>query len=294
MKVLLVPLYPKKHDAKKRLPNLALMKIAAWHLSLGDQVSFDEQNPNVAYFSSPFKLAHFQAPLLPADCWVEMGGYGFNDRRLPDAVEHTMPAYELFGIDYSLGHTTMGCIRNCWFCVVPQMEGSMRTASPIEEFHCPSHKKVVLLDNNILALPAWFKRNAEYIIEQKLVINITQGIDIRLVSETNAQLLAEIKHEGRIHLAFDSWSYADEVVAGIQKLLDAGIKRYQLICYCLGVPGKFDDCKKRVDHIISWGIDPFVMLLDGSKADRQLMRLARWCNRPAIRKTSRFEEYRRL
>ncbi len=293
MKVLIVPLYPKKHDAKKRLPNLALMKIAAWHIAKGDEVSFDEQAPDIAYFSSAFRLNHFQMPLLPASCKIEMGGYGFNDRKLDDEIEHTMPAYAFFHVDFSLGFTTRGCENACWFCIVPRMEGAIRPASDITEFHHPDHKRIVLLDNNILALPSRFKATAEYIVEHNLTVNITQGIDIRRVNEENAQLLYEMRHEGRLHFALDSSATREIADKNIQILLDAGIKKHDLICYCLGVPGKFDDCKARVDHVADLGIDPFVMILDGSRADRQLCRLARWCNRPMIRKSSPFEEYKR-
>ena len=47
----------------------------------------------------------------------------------------------------------------------------------IEQFHDPKHKKVVLLDNNILALKDWFKENMEYIKDHDLEVDFNQGLD---------------------------------------------------------------------------------------------------------------------
>jgi len=54
MKVLLV-------DVDSRIPNLALMKISAWHKSQGDETGFAIENPDMVYISCVFKKNADQA-----------------------------------------------------------------------------------------------------------------------------------------------------------------------------------------------------------------------------------------
>lgn len=54
MKVLLV-------DVDSKIPNLALMKISAWHKLNGDDVGFNIENPDKVYISCIFKKNAGQA-----------------------------------------------------------------------------------------------------------------------------------------------------------------------------------------------------------------------------------------
>ena len=125
MKVRLVPLGCK-------IANLALMKLSAFHRARGDEVSLDEPNPDKVYVSSPFsKYKGIDYSHMFPDAEIEYGGYGFNSRQLPYEIEHTMPDYPIFNCDHSMGFTTRGCFRNCWFCIVPKFEGMIRKNSPM-------------------------------------------------------------------------------------------------------------------------------------------------------------------
>ncbi|MBU0846448.1 hypothetical protein KKH23_04610, partial [Patescibacteria group bacterium] len=112
---------------------------------------------------------------------------------------NSMPDYSIFNCDHSLGFTTRGCFRNCWFCIVTKMEGMIRKNSPIEEFHNPNHDTVELLDNNILYFEDWFMKNTNYLIKHDLKV-IENGIDIRLVNKKNAERLHELNVKSdRLH-----------------------------------------------------------------------------------------------
>jgi hypothetical protein len=93
-----------------KLGNLALMKISAWHKRQGDEVGFDISDPDKVYISCFFKwnkpLALGIAKMF--DCEVEVGGYGINSMKLPDEVEHIMPDYSLYGIQYSMKLCELG------------------------------------------------------------------------------------------------------------------------------------------------------------------------------------------
>lgn len=60
----------------------------------------------------------------------------------------------------------------------------------------------------------------------------------------------------------------------------------------------FDEDMHRVYTLIGYGVNPFVMVYrgqDGSEpGDRRLKHLARWANRPALRKAASWEEYARV
>lgn len=290
MKIRLISLSP------TGFPNLALMKISAFHRARGDEVSVDEPDPGKVYVSSPFsqyKGVCDYSKMFP-DAEIEYGGYGFSNVKLPDHIEHLMPDYSIFNCDRSIGFTTRGCIRNCWFCQVPKKEGNIRINSPIQEFHHPDHDTVVLLDNNILYFNDWFMQNTDYILKEDLKVEIESGIDMRLVTDANAERLKELKHAGRLHFAFDDLAYEQDVRRGIEILEKAGFKPRALTCYVLAWPGGFDDAWRRCEIIWKeYGIDPFVQIYNNSWKDPSIRRLARWCNRPQIRKSCEFSEYKR-
>ena len=131
MKVRLISL-----PEKTKIANLALMKLSAWHKQRGDHVIIDEPDPDLVYISSPFKSAnkHNDYQQMFPGAKIEYGSYGFNDKKLPDKIEHTMPDYSIFNVPYSMGYTTRGCIRSCPFCIVPKMEGSIKKHSHPSEF----------------------------------------------------------------------------------------------------------------------------------------------------------------
>jgi len=271
------------------------MKLSAYHKAQGDTVSLDEPEPDLVYVSSPFsqyKNACDYSKMFPG-AKIEYGGYGFNNVKLPDNIEHLMPDYSIFNCNHSMGFTTRGCIRNCWFCQVPKKEGQIRINSPVQEFHHPDHDTVLLLDNNILYFNDWFMQNTDYIVKEDMKVEIESGIDMRLVNDANAERLKELKHAGRLHFAFDDLSYEKEVRRGIEILEEAGFKPRYLMCYILAWPGGFDDAWKRLEIIWEdYQIDPFVQIYNNSRKDKLIRKLARWCNKPQLRKSCEFSEYR--
>lgn len=64
-----------------------------------------------------------------------------------------MPPFYREGEDTAYGFLTRGCIRDCWFCKVPKFEGALRASGWTIQEIVGSFKKVVLMDNNLLAYP---------------------------------------------------------------------------------------------------------------------------------------------
>lgn len=170
-----------------RIINLPLAKLSAYHKARGDQVFLNRcGNPDLTYVSCIFTWNRGKTTFYPE---AIVGGTGVNlETNLPHEIEHIMPDYDLYGCDYSLGFTSRGCIRNCPWCVVPRKEGWIHDTAPLSEFVHPKHKKVMLLDGNLLATPS-AKRTLEELAEKRLKVCFNQGLDIRLVTDEIAKIL---------------------------------------------------------------------------------------------------------
>jgi len=270
------------------------MKLSNYHKHLGDEVFFKEPcSPDKVYVSCIFEKNRAGAlgSVLLFNCPVEVGGSGISlVTTLPPEVEHDMPDYDLYGTDYSLGFTSRGCIRSCPFCIVPKKEGPIRNNASISEFLDSRHEKVILLDNNFLASPRW-KENLKFLRENGLKVNFNQGLDIRLVDEENASLLAETDYWNKsfkcrfLHFAWDLMDYESEVRKGIKVLNNAGIKGRNLMFYMLcGFNTSFRQDLYRFKVLRDLGVDPFVMVYNNRRDLPIIRHFARWVNKRVYKK----------
>lgn len=246
-------------------PNLALMKLSAWHKRGGDTVWLDDfpdgSRVDRVYIACVFQWNREKA-LKEARWWREMGidvvlgGYPLNKTRvLPDEIEHIMPDYSLYDLDYSIGFASRGCFRGCEFCIVSEKEGNrvVHNAS-IHEFLHPDHSILRLLDNNILGSPKW-KFTFDEILDAKVGVEFNQGIDIRLVNEDNAKYLGEIPVYKSLKIAFDKTDYKEELINGVGLLIEHGVKVSALQCYTLvGYNTSFDEDMERLAILRDLGV----------------------------------------
>ena len=127
------------------------MKISAWHkakgamvkliklnLKRGEQINFGCTLPDKVYASIVFKKNKHALDYLHStysDIAIEIGGSGYDLKtELPDYIENMKPDYSLYpDCDYSIGFSSRGCFRKCFFCVVDKKEGKFRrTQHPSE------------------------------------------------------------------------------------------------------------------------------------------------------------------
>ena len=137
-------------------PNLALMKISAWHKERGDHVEwwnglkhYDRVYQAKVFDESYTKDNEF---VIQADEIIK-GGTGYDlDNKLPNEIEHIMPDYLLYGIsDTAYGFLTRGCPRHCKFCIVGDKEGLVsHKVADLSEFW-NGQKNIEILDPNLLA-----------------------------------------------------------------------------------------------------------------------------------------------
>lgn len=245
---------------RRPFPNLALMKLSAYHKARGDEVylNFPLCLPDIEYASCVFSWNRVEVSRLQNGALV--GGSGIDLKaELPFEIEHIMPDYSLYpNTNFSMGFTSRGCIRNCPFCLVPQKEGHIKAWASVREFFNPLFKRLLLLDNNLFAAGNC-EDTLNDLIELQVETDFNQGLDIRLLTDKLVDYLKGIKT--RVYrFAFDDIAYEKQVRQGIGLLLKAGISPRKLAFYVLVGFKKDDEAIERVKLLQSYGVDIYPML----------------------------------
>ena len=214
-----------------------------------------------------------------------------------DDIEHIMPDYSLYNItDTAYGFLTRGCPRHCPFCIVAAKEGahSYKVADLSEWWS--GQKFIKLLDPNILACPE-SKELLQQLVDSKSYIDVTQGMDARLLHEDNIELVTALKIK-TIHFAWDNPH--DEVVPKRLKFFKAHTKNLRTDyvkhkCYVLtNFWSTIDEDLYRIQWLRENNFDPYVMIYNKENAPKKIRELQRWCNNKMIfRSEPNFKKYRK-
>ncbi len=230
-------------------PNLALMKISAWHKARGDNVEW--YNPlcsyDKVYSAKVFSFTPDYGYYINAD-QVEKGGTGYDiSKVLPVEVDRIVPDYNLYNIDKNLayGFLTRGCPNHCKWCVVPKKEGNTATYMDIEEIAVNGRKNIILMDNNILASDYGLQQ-IEKIISMGVHADFNQGLDARLVTDDIARLLARVKWIKRIRFGCDTPGQIAECERATALIDKYGYKG-EYFFYCILLKD-FKEAFERVNH----------------------------------------------
>lgn len=126
-----------------------------------------------------------------------LDGYAEVGASFPDAVRHHNPAATI---------ASRGCPVNCWFCIVPKLEGKAFTLLP--DFPV----RPILCDNNLSALPVEYQN---YIIERYQaagvpLLDANSGFEPRTFDCDVYERWKKI-NRGPWRFAFDEWAEAQEV-----------------------------------------------------------------------------------
>lgn len=305
-------------DIDGKLPNLALMKISAFYKALGAHVEFaSRRHYDQVYISCLFPWnRHKCEQYLRAYPSAIIGGTGWDEQiRLPAEIEACRPDYDLYkpadvytrlgkaGIstkrskqlkaadiaNMGIGFTTRGCPNNCGFCHVPRVEGPLHSVGEIQDIINPRSNIITLYDNNLTADPYCVDKLQE-IRDRGLIVDISQGIDVRRLTDEKAKALSEVKHLRSLHYAWDLIKDEERVLAGI-KLLQQHVKSWRHMCYVLvGFNTTYAEDMYRVQLLHELHITPYVMKYNNRSDDIRLNHFARWVN-AKIYKVVPFEEY---
>ena len=245
-------------------PNLALMKLSAWHKSEGDSVEF-------------------------ADAM-----FGSYDRVYMSKVFTFTPDYSLYGVTEAYGFLTRGCPNHCPWCIVPHKEGSIRPASPIREF-IGNKRRAVLLDNNVLASDFGLEQ-IEEIVRMGIAVDFNQGLDARRACDDPyiLDLLSRVKWIRHIRFACDTRAQIEPVLKCIRELEQRGVNRHRFFVYCL--VKEIDDALFRLNIFREMHINPFAQpYRDFDNKIRPTVeqrRVAHWCNKKSVFYSCEFTNFR--
>ena len=270
-------------------PNLALMKISAWHNQQGDTVEWCNlfKHYDRVYQSKVFDDTYTpDLEYIPNADEIIKGGTGYDlDNILPVEMEHCYPDYSLYPEltkDIAFGFLTRGCPRACDFCIVAKKEGRCSIkVSDLSEFWS-RQRFIKLLDPNILACREQTDL-LQQLIDSNAQVDFTQGLDIRLTNEENIALINKIKVK-EIHFAWDNPKEDLEKYfkkySNITKHKPHG--HFGTVYVLTNFNSSIDEDLYRINTLRGWNFDPYVMIYDKPNAPKQIRYLQRWCNNKII------------
>ena len=240
------------------------MKISSWHKSQGDSVEF--VNPvmhyNKVYMSKIFTESKEPDYEIKCDDVVR-GGSGYDlKNKLPYEIEHSYPDYSLYPqYDFALGWLTRGCPRcNHSFCITPIKDGckSIKVAD-LSEFW-KDQKKIVLLDQNILACKERMNLLGQ-LQDSKAEVEFNGGMDARFVNDEIIEELRKIKVKD-YHFAWDD--PREDLEPNFLKIKESGLKNpNQIGVYVLtNFWSSIEQDLHRIYTLRSMGFMPFVMIFN--------------------------------
>lgn len=260
---------------------------------------------NTAYLSIAFSWRLKDA--FSRACWYRQAGYrvraggpailtskGFLDDiakvggSYPDAVARHNPMATF---------ASRGCDVNCWWCIVPKLEG--RTFTEYPDFIV----RPVLCDNNLSGLSMDYQRHivARYEKAGVPLLDANSGFAPAKLDEEVYALWSRI-NRGPWRFAYDCMERRTHVERVMRMLRHVSPRRKRVYVMIGNEP--FAACMERIKETIAWGgephVQPFMKLnaLEKQPATRHdwtaqtLRDVARWANRYLWKETD-FEGYRR-
>ena len=270
-----------------KLPNLALMKLARWHRSRGDEIHFTksvdrdmlEPDYDCVYGSAIFstsaaRVAQFRNEFPDA---IVGGTYDTTDNR---TVEQLIGATDYEHYDYSIyprfeasiGFSQRGCRLKCGFCVVPRKEGKPRSVNTIADIWrggaFPKH--IHLLDNDFFGQPReQWEACIDEIRSGGFRVCLNQGINVRLLDDDAAKALGSIPYYDdafktrRLYTAWDNIGDERRFFDGIDCLERHGVPARNVMAYMLVGYDKRETWERlfyRFDKMVARNIRPYPMV----------------------------------
>lgn len=275
-------------------PNLALMKLSAWHKANGDEVEWwiGLERYDRIYMSKVFDDTY--SPDIPEPCnaaEIIKGGSGYGlDNRMPDEIEHIYPDYSLYPEltkETAYGFLTRGCPRGCEFCIVARKEGraSIKVADLSEWWD--GQKFIELMDPNLLACRDHLEL-LEQLAASGAYVNFNQGLDCRFLTEKNIQALNMVKKKD-IHFAWDHMRESENVLCGLRLYAEKARNKlhgaYATVYVLVNFDTTMEENLYRIYTLREMEYDPYVMVYDKPNAPQEIKRLQRWCNNRFIFKS---------
>lgn len=283
-------------DGHSEFPNLALMRLSAWHKSQGDQVEWWNGfcRYDRVYMSKVFTFTPDVDTVIRAG-EVIRGGTGYKDYgSLPEEIEKTPPDYSIYpNASYAVGFLTRGCCRRCPWCIVPTKEGQIRPAASWSEIKRPDSSRIIFLDNNVLASSHGLQQ-IEEMGGKKVWVDFNQGLDARLITPQTAVLLARLRWIKFVRLSCDTTEMLPVIEQAAAYMKEAGIAKSRLWAYML--VQDVQDAEYRAAALSRMGVEPFAQPYrdyDGGEPTAEQKRFARWVNKKPLFRSCTWAEFKK-
>lgn len=282
-------------------PNLALMKISAYHKFRGDNVEWYNtfNYYDKVYMAKVFSFTEdYLQYMTNSDC-IEKGGTGYDiQKSLPKSIDMTQPDYCLYptiGSRIAYGFLTRGCPNKCKWCIVPKKEGKIQPYMDVEEIAIDGRDHLILMDNNILASDYGLEQ-IEKIVRLGLKVDFNQGLDARLINDDVAKLLAKVRWIKRIRFGCDTTGQIAECERATT-LIDKHGYKGEYFFYCI----LLDDFRESFNRVNYWRNKgrrflPHAQPYRDVNNHRQIIPqwqkdLARWADNKWIFRTCEFKDF---
>lgn len=271
-----------------KFPNLALMKISAFHKAAGDHVEwcFPLDTYDLVYQAKVFDETYTKdIDWMPQADKIIKGGTGYGlGGKLPEEIENIYPDYSIYPEltkNTAYGFLTRGCPRACGFCIVAEKEGRRSVKVADLDNFWRGQKNIKLLDPNILACRQHLDL-LEQLAGSGAWVDFTQGLDIRLTNEKNIEALNRVKTK-MLHFAWDNPE--DDLKAYFERfnnLTEITDYRKKSVYILTNFNSTLEQDLYRIYTLRDLGFSPYVMIYNKPKAPREIRLLQRWCNNRII------------
>lgn len=280
-----------------KIPNIALMRIAAHHRALGHDVELrhgnperaliDDPQPDYVYGSAVFvKTKPAIDRLKCAFPHAIVGGTGVSLGLTLEQIGITTKRqdYSIYpDFRQSIGFTQRGCRLRCKFCVVPEKEGAVREEATVYDIWRgdPWPRELLLLDNDFFGQQDWRERIRE-IRDGGFKVSFNQGINARFLTDEAAEAIASVDYRAddmkvrRIYTAWDNRKDEKRLFEGLRRLVKYGVKPDHIMVYllCGYWPGEtHDDRDYRRGRLREFGARPYPMIWERTP---ELLGFQRW------------------
>jgi len=248
--------------------NLGAAKLSDWLKSEGWEV--DERAGDPGLFASGYDLValsvifSWHAPVardialrVRGESEVWCGGPGMSALgkwwARETGLEATIgldPRFELQRGDYRMTFASRGCPVNCWFCIVPKIEGTEFT---LDHDFQPAP---ILCDNNLSGLPVEFQEHIirRYQETDTRLGDANSGFEPRSFDRGTRERWEPIL-KGPWRFAFDEMTEKQFVEPMMQLLSDISPKRKRV--YVLIGNEPIESCYERAEKVREWGGEPY-------------------------------------
>lgn len=159
------------------------------------------------------------------------------------------------------------------------------------------HKKITLLDDNILACKDW-KEILQELQSTGKKFKFKQGLDFRMLNDDKMEVLKTLNYDGDFIFAFDNIEDKNVIIKNLKKWNKIVNKQCRFYVFCgfenLENDKDIIDMLERIKILMEHKHIPYVMRHENyinSKHKELYINIARWCNQPSFFKSKSFREF---